>query len=228
MILVRSILFNLFFFGSSVLLTIPAFAVSLIAPRQIKTWARFWARLQIAAVRVICGIRLEVSGWENLPPGPALIASRHESAFDILAWLALVPASCFVVKRELSLIPLFGRLIRVCGMISIDREAGGSAIRVLLRGGDRARAEGRYIVIFPEGTRVDPDEHPPLQPGVAALASRTGVPVVPVMTDSGLCWGRRAFHKTPGTIHIVIQKPLTGPHAREAVMAALQTAYGGT
>jgi 1-acyl-sn-glycerol-3-phosphate acyltransferase len=110
-------------------------------------------------------------------------------------------------------------------MISVDREAGGAAMRTLLRGGDRAKAEGRHIIIFPEGTRVDPNEHPPLQPGVAALASRTGLKVVPVMTDSGRCWGRRAFRKLPGTIRIMIQPPLAVPPRREAVLEALQAAF---
>jgi 1-acyl-sn-glycerol-3-phosphate acyltransferase len=110
-------------------------------------------------------------------------------------------------------------------MIVVDREAGGAAIRTLLRGGDHAKAEGRHIVIFPEGTRVDPDQHPPLQPGVAALASRTGLPVVPVMTDSGKFWGRRSFRKRPGTIQIVIQPPLIVNSGREALLDALWAAF---
>jgi 1-acyl-sn-glycerol-3-phosphate acyltransferase len=225
MIWLRSALFNLFFFGSTFVLSVPAALISLVAPGQVIGWARLWARLQIGAARVICGIRVQVSGWENLPPAPVLIASRHESTFDVLFWIARLPAACFVVKQELAQIPLFGRCIRTVGMISVDREAGGAAMRMLLRGGDRAKAEGRHIVIFPEGTRVDPDEHPPLQPGVAALASRTGLPVVPVMTDSGRYWGRLAFRKLPGTIRIVIQPPLVAPPGREAVLQALRAAF---
>jgi 1-acyl-sn-glycerol-3-phosphate acyltransferase len=221
----RSALFNLFFFGSTFALSVPAALLSLAAPGQIMGWARFWARLQIRAARIICGIRVQVSGWENLPPAPVLIASRHESTFDVLFWIATLPAACFVVKRELAQIPLFGRCIRAVGMISVDREAGGAAMRALLRGGDRAKAEGRHIIIFPEGTRVDPDEHPALQPGVAALASRTGLKVVPVMTDSGRLWGRLAFRKLPGTIRIVIQPALAVPPGREAVLEALRAAF---
>lgn len=222
----RSALFNLFFFASTFVLTVPAAALSLVAPKQITGWARFWARTQIRAARIICGIRLEISGWENLPPAPVVIASRHESTFDVLVWIAMLPAACFVVKRELAELPLFGRCIRAVGMISVDREAGGAAMRTLLRGGDRAKAEGRHIIIFPEGTRVDRDDHPPLQPGVVALASRTALPIVPVMTDSGKCWGRHAFKKRPGTIRIVIQRPLTAKLGREAVLEALWAAFG--
>ena len=225
MMWLRSSLFNLFFFSSTFVLTVPAAVVSLVAPARVIGWARFWARTQIHAVRIICGIRVQIAGWENLPPAPVLIASRHESAFDILIWIALLPAACFVVKRELGQIPLFGRCIRATGMITVDREAGGAAMRTLLRGGDRAKAEGRHIIIFPEGTRADPGEHLPLQPGVAALASRTALPVVPVMTDSGRFWGRRSFRKRPGTIHILIQPPLDTKHGREAVLDALRGAF---
>ena len=222
--IIRSALFNLFFFVSTFVLTVPAAILSLVAPGQVMGWARFWARTQICAARAICGIRLQISGLEYLPAGPALIASRHESTFDVLVWIAMLPAACFVVKRELTRIPLFGRCIHATGMIPVDREAGGAAMRALLRGGDRAKAEGRHIIIFPEGTRVDPDEHPPLQPGVAALASRTGLPVVAVMTDSGRFWGRHSFRKRPGTIRIAIQPPLT-VSGRGEVLDALRVTF---
>jgi 1-acyl-sn-glycerol-3-phosphate acyltransferase len=225
MTLLRSLLFNLFFFSSTFLLSLPAAAISVFAPRQVMRWAKLWARTQIGAARVICGIRPLMSCWENLPPAPVLIASRHESTFDILIWLALLPDACFVVKQELTRIPLFGRCIRATGMISIDRAAGGSAMRALLRGGDEARAAGRHIIIFPEGTRTDPDQHPPLQPGIAALASRTGLPMVPVMTDSGRLWGRHSFRKRPGIINVVIQPPLTMPRGREAILRSLREAF---
>jgi 1-acyl-sn-glycerol-3-phosphate acyltransferase len=225
MLFLRSALFNLFFFVSTFLLTVPASLISFVAPEQVMGWAKLWARTQIRAARIICGIRLDISGWENLPAAPVLIASRHESTFDILVWIALLPAACFVVKQELVRIPLFGRCIRATGMISIDREAGGAAIRDLLKAGSKAKADRRHIIIFPEGTRVDPDEHPPLQPGVVALAHRTGLPVVPVMTDSGRHWGRHSFRKHPGTIHIVIQPPLDESYGRGTILEALRQAF---
>ncbi len=217
-------MFNVFFFASSVALTVPAAIISLFAPEKIMGWARLWARTQIHAARIICGIELEITGWENLPPAPALMASRHESTFDILVWLALLPAACFVVKQELLRIPLWGRCIKATAMIAVDREAGASAMRALLRGSDQAKAAGRHLIIFPEGTRVDPGEHPALQPGVAAMAARTRLAVVPIMTDSGRHWGRRSFRKQPGTIRIVIQPPLVGL-TREAIMAGLTDAF---
>ena len=176
MLFLRSALFNLFFFVSTFLLTVPAALISLAAPGQVMGWAKLWARTQIRAARIICGIRLDISGWENLPPAPVLIASRHEFTFDILVWLAMLPAACFVVKQELVRIPLFGRCIRASGMISIDREAGGAAMRSLLKAGDRAKADRRHIIIFPEGTRVDPDERPPLNPASSRSLAEPGFP----------------------------------------------------
>jgi 1-acyl-sn-glycerol-3-phosphate acyltransferase len=140
-----------------------------------------------------------------------------------MVWLTLLPRCCYVLKQELVRIPLFGWLIPRTGMIAVDRSAGPNAIRHLLREADRAVREERQIVIFPEGTRATPGVQLPLQPGVAALASRTKLPVIPIATDSGRCWSRRAFHKYPGTIHIVVHPPLPAGMRRDALMAALET-----
>jgi 1-acyl-sn-glycerol-3-phosphate acyltransferase len=183
-----------------------------------------WARFLVVAVRIVCGIRLEVRGLEHIPPGAVLIASRHQSAFDTFVWLTLLPRCCYVFKKELLRIPLFGPLIRVSGMIAVDRGAGASAIRTLLREADRAVREQRQIVIFPEGTRSEPGSPGALQSGIAALASRTGLPVIPVFTDSGRFWGRRAFRKRPGTIRIVIGSPIPARTERKALMRALEDA----
>ena len=205
MTLLRSAVFNLFFFVVTFLMVvILATPVRLMAPHRVLDLARLWARIMLRAVRLICGIRLHVTGLERLGSGAALIASQHQSAFDTFVWLTLVPRCCYVLKRELLRIPLFGPLMPLAGMIAVDRSAGAGALRGLLRDGDRAKQEERQIVIFPEGTRAEPGRLLPLQPGVAALASRTGLPVIPVVTDSGHCWGRRSFRKRAGTIHIRI------------------------
>lgn len=225
MTVLRSALFNVFFFVSTFLLVWPGALVGLIAPERVLGFASAWARLELAALRTICGIRFEVTGREHLPrEGPALIAPRHQSAFDTLVWITLLPRCCYVLKRELLSIPLFGGMLRTSGMIAVDREAGGSAIRALVRGAERAIQTGRQIVIFPEGTRGDPGSPLPLQPGVAALASRTNLPVIPVATDSGLFWGRRAFRKRPGTIHIAVRAPIPPDTPRRELMQRLEAA----
>ncbi len=221
MIFLRSVLFNVAFFGLTTILIFPGLVILAVAPGRVLTLAEFWAGCVVWLARVICGIRLDVTGRQHLGSGAVLIASRHQSAFDTLVWLTLVPRCCYVLKQELLRIPLFGMLLRSTGMIPIDRAGGAATIRLLMREGDRAVREERRIVIFPEGTRGDADHMLPLQPGVAALAARTRLPVVPVLTDSGRCWGRRAFHKHPGTIRIVIRPPLPQGLRREELMARL-------
>ncbi len=222
MIMLRSALFNVAFFAITFVMTVAATAVRLVAPRYVLPVALAWARCLIVAMRIICGIRLQVSGLENIPQGAVLIASRHQSAFDTFVWFTLLPRCCYVLKDDLLRIPLFGSLITALRMIPVDRGAGGAAIRSLLRQADHAVQEQRQIVIFPEGTRSEPGKPGELQPGVAALATRTGLPVIPVSTDSGLHWGRRAFRKQPGTIRILIGKPIPAEIGRKAIMAALE------
>ncbi|MBS0640757.1 MAG: 1-acyl-sn-glycerol-3-phosphate acyltransferase [Proteobacteria bacterium] len=226
MILFRSILFNIVFFSATFVLTLIATAMRFLTPERTLDVPMLWARFNVRLLRWICGIRVEVTGLENIPPGPALIASRHQSAFDTFVWLTLVPKCCYVLKQELLKIPLFGILIARSGMIAVDRGAGSAALRSLLREGERAVREQRQIIIFPEGTRGPPGAMLDLQPGVAALAARLALPVIPVATDSGRCWGRRAFRKRPGVIRIVIGKPIAADTPRPALMLALREAMG--
>jgi 1-acyl-sn-glycerol-3-phosphate acyltransferase len=225
MSLLRSALFNVFFFAATFVLTLFGTAVRYAAPERPLDVARLWARVVVGGVRAICGIRLEVLGREHLREGGAmLIASAHQSAFDTFVWLVLVPRCCYVLKQELLRIPLFGPLVRSTGMIAVDRTGGAAALRGLLRDAERAVREGRQIVIFPEGTRAEPGAPLPLQPGIVALAARTALPVVPVVTDSGQCWGRRAFRKRAGTIHIRVLEPIPAGIGRNQLMQRLESA----
>jgi len=229
MILLRSIVFNLWFYAVTFVLAVAALLPRPGPPERGADWAlavaQCWARMVLGGLRWCCGITWVVTGREHLPAsGPALFASNHQSAFDTMVWLLLVPRACYVVKRELLRVPIFGPACKRTGMIMVDRDAGGAAIRTLLREADRAVAERRQIVIFPEGTRVAPGATLPLQPGVAALASRTGLPLIPVATDSGYCWGRRAFRKRPGVIHIALGTPIPAGLKREDLMQRLEQA----
>ena len=142
-----------------------------------------------------------------------------------MVWLKLLDRPAYVVKKELSYIPLYGMITRVTEMIVVDRTAGASAIRELLAGAARAMAAGRSVVIFPEGTRSPPGQVGLLHPGIAAMANHTGLPVVPVVTDSGRHWGRRSFRRFPGTITIAIRPPLPAGLPRRALMAQLEGEY---
>jgi 1-acyl-sn-glycerol-3-phosphate acyltransferase len=226
MTLLRSTLFNVYFFGLTFVLTLAGTAQGWFAPQRSLLVAELWARLVVRGARVICGIRLEVSGRQYMPSeGAALIASVHQSAFDTLVWLTLLPRCCYVLKHELLRIPLLGPLIGKTGMIAVDRAAGAASMRHLLREADRAVREQRQIVIFPEGTRGEVGQPLPLQPGVVALAARTRLPVIPVLTDSGRVWGRRAFRKYAGVIHIELRPPIPAGTSRETLIQELDRVF---
>jgi 1-acyl-sn-glycerol-3-phosphate acyltransferase len=226
-IFLRSLLFNAAFFAVSG--TLAVLATPLLAfPRGALLWImRLWARIVVLLLRVICGVRLDLRGMERIPPGACVIAAKHQSAFDTIVWLMLVPDPAYVMKKQLFAIPFYGWHARRVGMIAVDREGGGAALRAMLRAVQAAVAAGRQVVIFPEGTRTAPGERLPYQPGVVALAAGTDAPVIPVATDSGRVWGRRAFEKRPGTIRISVLPPLPRGLPRAALLAALESAIEG-
>lgn len=224
MTILRSALFNLLFLGGSATAAVAALPLLLAPPWVAIGYVRGWSRLVIAMLRVICRIRVEVTGLEHIPPGGAIIAAKHQSAFDTVVWLALLPAPVYVLKKELLAVPVWGWFARRCGHVGVDRAGGGAALRRMVREAVARLAEGRPVVIFPEGTRTPPGQRRPYQPGVAALAAAARVPVVPVATDSGILWGRRAFLKRPGTIHVAVLPPLPAGLPRPALMAALEQA----
>jgi 1-acyl-sn-glycerol-3-phosphate acyltransferase len=153
-----------------------------------------------------------------------VIAAKHQSAFDTVVWLHLLPDVAYVLKKELLSIPIYGWHVRKSEMIPVDRAGGGAALRTMLRGAQKALAEGRQVVIFPEGTRTAPGQRVPYQPGVVAIAAATAAPVIPVATDSGRVWGRRAFRKQPGVIRISVLEPLPHGLPRAQLLAALEAA----
>jgi 1-acyl-sn-glycerol-3-phosphate acyltransferase len=226
MVLLRTSLFNLYFYLLTFVLGLAGIMVRIFARDRALDFARFWVRLVLAGLRCICGIRIAVQGAENLPrTGAALIASQHQSAFDTLVWLTLVPLPSYVMKQELTRIPLFGPLLRPAGMIAVDRSAGAGALRGLLRETEAAFQAGRQVVIFPEGTRVAPGERVKLHPGIVAIATHNRMPIIPVATDSGFHWGRHSFRKPSGVIHIVIGAPIPADTAKTDILGAIEARW---
>ncbi len=228
MTLLRAALFNAWFFGLTTVLGLLALPARWLRPGAVEDWALpfavRWVRLVLAGLRRLCGIEAVLLG-DPLPEGAALIASQHQSAFDTLVWMVLLPRPAYVLKRELLRIPLFGPLLLPAGMIAVDRAAGAAALRGLLRDAAAAFAGGRQVVVFPEGTRVAAGARVPLQPGIAALAAASRLPVIPVVTDSGLRWGRRAFRKRPGPIHLLVCPPIPPGLPRAALLDAIERAW---
>lgn len=219
----RSLAFNIAFWSTTALVAVFGLPVLAFGQEATMRVVRVYARIVLAELRLLCGIEVRVTGTEFLPRGgAALIAAKHQSAFDTLVWLVLLPHACYVLKQELLRIPLWGWWARGTGQIAVDRAAGSAAMRHLLKSGKAAAAEGRQLVIFPEGTRTAPGQRVPYQPGIVALASATGLPVIPVATDSGLCWSRRAFVKRPGTITVAVLEPLPPRLPKADLLARLQ------
>jgi 1-acyl-sn-glycerol-3-phosphate acyltransferase len=190
-------------FGVAVLL---ALAVPLGWRYQV---ARGWTRLAIWGARTICGVRWQVKGWENLPRGPAILLPKHQSAWETLWLPSLMPRPLtFVYKHELHLVPFFGWGLATLQMINIDRSRGIDAFEQVVEQGTDRLQRGWWIVIFPEGTRTAPGAIRRFKTGGSRLAVRTGALAVPIAVDSGECWPRNAFVKTPGTITVSIGPPI--------------------
>lgn len=226
MTVLRSALFNAAFFAFTAVAGLVCLPLLLVLDRgAVLHMVSWWASRVLTLLHLLAGIRVRVMGEELLPrEGAAIIAAKHQSAFDTIVWLSLLPAAAYVLKRELLAIPVYGWWAAAAGMIPVDRSAGASALLSLLRAAERAAAEGRQIVIFPEGTRVSPGERRRYQPGVVALYERLGLPVIPVATDSGRFWGRRAFRKRAGTITLSVLPPIQPGLPRAEFLRRLEDA----
>jgi 1-acyl-sn-glycerol-3-phosphate acyltransferase len=219
----RSGLYAIYFYVVTLLFGIGGIGVRLFAQRHALGFAKAWVATLLAGLRPICGIRVEVTGLEHLPAqGPALLASQHQSEFDTLVWMRLLSRPSYVMKQELTRTPLVGPMLVPAGMIPVDRTGGAGALRRLLQDTGAACDDGRQIVIFPEGTRVTPGERVALQPGIAAVAVRTGLPVIPVATDSGLRWTRSRLGMQAGIIHIMIGPPISPGAKRHELLADIE------
>jgi 1-acyl-sn-glycerol-3-phosphate acyltransferase len=223
-IYLRSALFNVVFYVNLVLFLVLGsgffFTPRKWSIRALQTWARsslFWLRL-------IAGIRMEVRGAGNIPAGPCLLAGKHQSFWETFAVLPLVDDPAMVLKKELTYIPFFGWFIYKFRMIPVERTAGTQALRALMDAADKAIADGRQVVIMPEGTRRAPDDPPDYKPGAAAVYGKLGVPCVPFALNSGLFWPRRQFLRRPGTIVISFLPAIPSDLPRKQFQVRLQEA----
>jgi len=207
--LFRSLLYALFL----AITVVPyAFACLIWSPLPLRWRYRLtvgWPRLAVWGARVICGIRWQTRGMENLPDGPVIILAKHQSAWETLFFPAYLPREvCFVYKRELHRVPFFGWGLALLRMIAIDRARGRDAFEQVVALGQQRLDEGRWPLLFPEGTRIPPGQTGRFKMGGALLASRTHTPVVPVAHNAGECWGRNAFVKKPGLVTVSFGPPI--------------------
>jgi 1-acyl-sn-glycerol-3-phosphate acyltransferase len=204
----RSLLFNVLFYVTTTLFVVIGSPL-LFAPRR---WAMaalaVHGRFELWLLKVIVGTRLEVRGREKLPNGPCLVASKHQSAWETFALIPLFRDPALLMKRELFWIPFHGWFSKKFEMIPVDRDKGPAALRAMLRETRKRVADGREIIIFPEGTRRPPGAPPDYKTGVVLLYEALGIPCVPVALNSGLFWPRRSLLRKPGTIVVEFLDPI--------------------
>ena len=220
----RSLIFNAFFFGT-LALHLMTMWLALPLPRMFyQRWMRLWARQMLFYCRWILGLKLEVRGWEHVPEGGVMIASKHQSAWDTFVFYALLDDVQYVLKKELMRVPFWGWYAKKAEAISVDRAGGGAALKGMVRACADRVAKGRQVIIFPEGTRTRPGQHLPYFPGVYAAykALPDGVPLVPTALNSGRFWGRRSFLKHGGTVVIEFLEPIPPGLDRKTFMAELE------
>ena len=163
-----------------------------------------WSHLVVGMAWLICGVRYRVIGRDNLPRNPCIVLSKHQSAWETLAYQVILPPQVWVLKRELLRVPFFGWGLAMMSPIAIDRGSAARALKQTLDQGRSRLSDGWWIVIFPEGTRIASGQRGRYHLGGAWLACKTGAPVVPIAHNAGTVWGRNAFIKRPGTITVSI------------------------
>lgn len=176
----------------------------LIAPVRRNEILSLWARNMLWWLKVTCNISYQIKGAEKIPATPCVILSKHQSAWETLAFQQIFPALVFVMKRELLWIPFFGWGLAMTSPVAINRSAGREALKQLVAKGKARLNTGFWVVIFPEGTRIAPHQHGKFHIGGAWLASGAKATVLPVAHNAGLCWPKNSFIKKPGVITVSI------------------------
>jgi 1-acyl-sn-glycerol-3-phosphate acyltransferase len=221
MALARSLLYAALFYSVTFLWVLAAIVASLFGRAPTLAVVMSWVEVHHWLAQNILGIRVAVEGV--IPPGPHLIAVKHQSMFETIEMVRISHLPVIVMKRELDRIPLFGLVTRRYGTIVVERSAGAKALRALVAEGKQAVASWRAVIIYPEGTRVGVGKTPPLKSGFTALYRALGLPVVPVAMDSGVLWGRGLVHR-PGVITFRVGETIPPGLGREELESRVHAA----
>lgn len=222
MLVLRSVAFNVLFYLNLAVLLIVAIPTFLLPRRGVIWMAKTWGRTSNFLLRHVCGTRIEYRGLEKIPHGALILAAKHQSVWETFTLVGMLDEPTYVLKRELKWIPFFGWCLSKAGMIGVNRGARGLALSSMTEGAREAIAEGRQIIIFPEGTRRAPGAEPNYKYGVVHLYAEIGVPCVPVALNSGLFWPRRKFLRYPGTIRLEVLDPIPPGLSKEAFAERLK------
>ena len=220
----RSILFHVLFYVTTTGFLVFGSPLLFMPRRWAMAALNVHARMELFLLKHIAGIDYEVRGLENIPSGACIVAAKHQSAWETFALIPIFRDPTFLMKRELFWIPLHGWFSQKFGMIPVDRDKGPAALRLMLREAKKRAAEGREIIIFPEGTRRAPGSPPDYKTGVFLLYDALKVPCLPLALNSGLFWRRREWHLRPGTIVVEILPPIPPGLKRNEFLPRLEEA----
>lgn len=222
LLVLRSLVFIVAFYVWSVFAAVIVVPLYIAPYRWMVTALRVWGMGIIFLLRVICDIKVEVRGKKFLPKGAALIAPKHQCMFDVFGQFAWLPNYCFVMKKELVWIPLFGWHALKMKMVVVDRDGHSAALRKLVKDAKDRFKDERQMLIFPEGTRTQPGAAGDYKPGIAALYRELGLPVYPMATNSGVHWPSHGFLRHPGTIVFEYLEPIPPGLKRGEFMRTLE------
>ena len=218
MLYIRSAIFLLGMIISTGLWVVPCIVARILPYRICFAIVSSWCTFNVKWAQICCGIRYEISGLENIPNKACVIMSNHQSTWETLAFPSIFPTLTWVIKKELLYVPLFGWGIASTQPIALDRKQGKKAMRQLIKDGIKKLELGRFIIIFPEGTRIPYEEKRPLKVGGFVLAKQAKADILPVAHDAGRLWPRQSFIKKPGVIRLQIGKPITtADHTAEEI-----------
>ncbi len=224
-IFTRSTLFNLAFFGTTLVMAICTLPAIFMARDKAMRIVHLWVRLVYGLEKIFLNLDYEIRGWENVPQGQSfLVAAKHQSAYETMKLHLLFDDPAIVLKRELLRIPVWGRFLGKIDPIAIDRSNRETAMRSLIDGTLHVKQQGRPIVIFPQGTRVAPDmtaEKKPYKAGIAKMYHSSNLPIVPMALNTGIFWPRVSWIKRPGRIIFEFLPPIMPGKTIPEVMAIL-------
>ena len=221
MLVLRSLIFSILFYGLFAVSAVAAACISLISPKSLPPFTRFWSRTWLAMYRTICGVNYELRGKEHIPHGGCLLAIKHQSVWDTCALFAIFDRPVYVLKSELMFIPFFGWALARLGCIPVKRGTGKIALDNMVRGTRVALAQDKQVVIFPEGTRTMVGQAANYKTGISHLYAALQVACVPVALNSGALWPRRKFLRPPGTIVIEVLSPIPAGFGRKQMFDLL-------
>jgi len=223
MLFVRSLFANILCYSTLALGCVLASVIGVFSRKTtVKMWTKIILPLVLFWLKIVAGVVVEVRGRQYIQSGAALYASKHESALETYLLSTIVKDMAFVLKKELTYIPIFGWAQYFYGMIAVNRSAGGAAMKGMLKDVKKRIAEGRSVVIFPEGTRVKPGTCGEYKPGLVFLAQNLNVPVVPIALNTGLFWARNSFLRYSGKVIVEFLEPMPNNLDKKEFMGVLQ------